>query len=691
MPSSASRPAVSVVVPFAGGTAEAEGVVETLESLELRDGDELIVADNTAAGVLDKLAERSRIEVVRSIGVSSSYHSRNLGALAGTNDWLLFVDSDCRVPRDLIDRYFGESIDDDVGAVAGPVFPLKVGDGVMARYALSRSQNKQTSHLANPYKPFGVTANLLVRRAAWESVGGFQQAVRSGGDADFCWRLQDAGWSIGYAEGASVKHFLRERMRSYLRVHMRYAAGRRWVQLRHPEARMGPMPQRAFRAIAGAVIFPLTGQFERGLFKAIDVAVITSETAGYTLGNAAPRWPDEQERRPRVALMADRFPNRSETFVVNEARALTELGVGVRVEARSRAIVPALGASWGLDVRFLEDAGILREILDLVWLVARHPLRCLRDLVARRRWRREERVAPLRVLAPLARRISRERVDLMHVHFARRAALDALRIRRLVGIPYSLTAHAWDIFKERCNLAEKIDHAAFTTTGCDYNVRHLRSLVGSEAGERIHRIVMGVDPERFARSTPYDSNGTVVAVGRLVEKKGFGHLLDAAARLRGYDGLRRVVIVGDGELRAELERRARESGLDGLVEFAGQRRPDEVRELLSDAALLAMPAVVASDGDRDSMPVVVKEALAMGVPVVASDEVGLPEVVRDGWGRLVPPGDADALAEAIRELLSLPSHVRAQMGERGREFVLGEFTVADETERLVRLIAGARS
>ena len=81
----------------------------------------------------------------------------------------------------------------------------------------------------------------------------------------------------------------------------------------------------------------------------------------------------------------------------------------------------------------------------------------------------------------------------------------------------------------------------------------------------------------------------------------------------------------------------------------------------------------------------------MGVPVVASDEVGLPEVVRDGWGRLVPPGDADALAEAIRELLSLPSHVRAQMGERGREFVLHEFTVADETERLVRLIAGARS
>jgi colanic acid/amylovoran biosynthesis glycosyltransferase len=102
-----------------------------------------------------------------------------------------------------------------------------------------------------------------------------------------------------------------------------------------------------------------------------------------------------------------------------------------------------------------------------------------------------------------------------------------------------------------------------------------------------------------------------------------------------------------------------------------------------------MPCVVASNGDRDSMPVVVKEALAMEVPVVASDEVGLPELVRPQWGRLVPPGDSGALAAAIRELLELPVDQRAAMGRAGREHVLAAANVRIETEKLARLIATA--
>jgi glycosyltransferase involved in cell wall biosynthesis len=109
---------------------------------------------------------------------------------------------------------------------------------------------------------------------------------------------------------------------------------------------------------------------------------------------------------------------------------------------------------------------------------------------------------------------------------------------------------------------------------------------------------------------------------------------------------------------------------------------------LEDAAVLAAPSVIAADGDRDTMPVVVKEALAMEVPVVASDEVGLPEVVRPEWGRLVPPGDARALAAAISELLALPLDQRREMGRAGRGFVLEECSLRRETERLVALIRG---
>src|SRR5204862_7524527 len=115
-------------------------------------------------------------------------------------------------------------------------------------------------------------------------------------------------------------------------------------------------------------------------------------------------------------------------------------------------------------------------------------------------------------------------------------------------------------------------------------------------------------------------------------------------------------IAGDGPLRAELEATA-----PANVEFVGAVPPAEVRALLESADLLALPCVVAADGDRDSIAVVVKEALAMEIPVVGSDEVGMPEVVRDEWGRLVPPHDAEALAEAIRGLLALPPEERAAM------------------------------
>lgn len=689
---SAGRPAVSVVVPFLGSAEDARALAATLERLDTRSGDELIVADNTVSGTFGGAVSSDRIAVVRSTGEHSSYRSRNVGAASASNDWLLFFDADCRPRADLIDRYFDGPIEADAGAVAGAVLPRTERESTMSRYERSRELEKQAPHLENPYKPFAVTANLLVRRAAWEGVGGFQEGIRSAGDADFCWRIQDAGWTLGYREDAVVEHKLREGLRAYLRLHARYGGGLRWLGNRHQGARIGAKPQRAVRMLAGVVRWTLAGQLQRGLFRAIDAAVVAAESAGSVAGNSPPRWRHDPVRGGiRVAVMVDRFPEPSETFVVNEARALGDLGAAVSVEARVRPARPAIGAGWGLDVHWVEDSGILRKAIDLAWLAARHPGGVLADVRDRRRWRREEEPLPLRALAPLARRITREGVEHLHVHFARRSALDALRMSRLLGIPYSVTAHAWDIFREPINLAEKIERAAFVTTGCEYNVRHLRRLASPASADRIHEIVMGIDPERFSRTASYGGDGTVLAIGRLVEKKGFAHLLDAAAILRDFDGLAEVVIVGDGELRGELEERGRSLGVNGLVRFAGAKRPEEVRALLEGAALLAMPAVVAADGDRDSMPVVVKEALAMGVPVVASDEVGLPEVVRDEWGRLVPPGDPETLAGAIRELLELPRSERARMGESGRDFVLGEYSLAHQTRRLLDLIEEVRA
>lgn len=387
----------------------------------------------------------------------------------------------------------------------------------------------------------------------------------------------------------------------------------------------------------------------------------------------------------RLAVLVDSFPELTETFVASELRALRELGVDAHVEA-GRPADAVNPEARGLPVAYLADDGLGRRLADLAWLVARHPLRCLADLAERRRWGRDEPVQRLAVLAPAARRIARRGDRHLHAHFATGAALEALRLGRLLGLPYSVTAHAYDIYLTPANLREKLERAAFATSGCDYTVRDLRAIAPAA---RVEKVVMGVDGDAFRRRSDPPGGRTVAAVGRLAEKKGFEGLLRAAALLGRRAPLDAVVIAGDGPLRGRLESLVTELGLEGVAELRGALPPDGVRELLESADLLAMPSVIAADGDRDSMPVVVKEALAMEVPVVASDEVGLPELVRPEFGRLVPPGDAESLAGAIEQLLALPAAERAAMGRAGRAFVLEHCDVATEARRLIRLVEEA--
>jgi glycosyltransferase involved in cell wall biosynthesis len=295
----------------------------------------------------------------------------------------------------------------------------------------------------------------------------------------------------------------------------------------------------------------------------------------------------------------------------------------------------------------VSEDGRRDRVLSLAWLAARHPVGVLRDL------------------APAARRASR---------FALRSPARALRrgcgARRdapgkLLGKPSSFATHGYDIFQRPANHVEKHERAAFAVSACHYSASHLRGVVGGEAATRIHRLMVGVDGERFRRRRPYPGASTVKAVGRLVEKKGLADLVDAVALMRDRDSGLRLRIVGDGPLRPALEHKVDELGAGDSIQLLGARTHEDVRDLLEEADVLAMQCVVAADGDRDTMPVVVKEALAMEIAVVATEEVGLPEVVKPGWGRLVPPHDPAALAAALDEVLAMPASDRVGMGRGG--------------------------
>lgn len=276
----------------------------------------------------------------------------------------------------------------------------------------------------------------------------------------------------------------------------------------------------------------------------------------------------------------------------------------------------------------------------------------------------------------LAARLVADGVRHLHVHWASEPADVAELASRLTGIPFSISAHAKDIWLSAPDaLARKLAHAAFTVTCTEYNRRFLSTLV---EGSRVHRMYHGIDTARFrpAESTPdapVDGLPLVLSVGRLREKKGFPTLLDACARLVRSGRRLRCVIVGYGPERAALESRIVALGLTDVVTLAGRQAQAQVIEHYRRAAVFVLPCQVAADGDRDGIPNVLLEAMACGVPVVTTDVSGIPEAVTDGVnGRIVPPGDAAALADAIGGLLDDRSGARA-LGANGRDAVTASF------------------
>ncbi|MGI8730553.1 MAG: glycosyltransferase [Solirubrobacteraceae bacterium] len=375
----------------------------------------------------------------------------------------------------------------------------------------------------------------------------------------------------------------------------------------------------------------------------------------------------------RLLFVLDQWPELSETFVVNELLALRRQGHEVRVQAARAAPNPNPEAPADVDVLLLGSSCPR----DLLWLMLRRPRACALDLLRRRRWRREEWVRPLRALAGPARRIVEGGDEHLHAHFAGGAALDALRLSALTGRSFSVTAHAYDIFASPRNLREKLERAGAVFSGCQYNVVRLRELAPSAA---VHEVVMGVDAQTFALNGPPPGGRMVLAVGRLVAKKGFDVLIDAACLLADVE----VRIIGDGPLRDALAGRIADSGAP--VELLGSRPPAEVLDAMRRADVLAMPCIVARGGDRDSMQVVVKEAMALGLLVVASDEVGLPECVLAPWGFLAAPGDPRALATALDAALALGVDERRRAGRAARAWVCEHADVDRETAAMAAVI-----
>ena len=244
-------------------------------------------------------------------------------------------------------------------------------------------------------------------------------------------------------------------------------------------------------------------------------------------------------------------------------------------------------------------------------------------------------VVPL--AAAFARRIEALDLDHVHAHWATHPALAAWVIGRLTGRTYSFTAHAHDIYVERPMLAEKLRGAAFAVTISDYNQRLLTGWYGRLA-DRVEVIHCGVDaavfrprPEAAAASeTPGDRRFEILSIGTLQPQKGHAVLVAAAGRLVERGIPIRVRMVGEGEERPALEAAIAAAGLTEHVQLLGRQPRDRVAALLREADVVVQPSIVLPSGKTEGIPVALMEALASGVPVVATAVSGVPELVEDG-------------------------------------------------------------
>jgi glycosyltransferase involved in cell wall biosynthesis len=452
-----SRPEISVVMPFAGDHEAGAAAVETLLALSRDAGDELILADNsgTAQAV-------PGVTVVRAAAERSPAHARNVGAQRAGNDWILFLDADCQAPRELLDAYFSEPVAHDVGALAGEVAPALGGDTLAARYGASRSFLSQQAHLAHPFRPRAVAANLLVRRAAFEAVGGFYEGVRAAEDTDFSWRLQQAGWRLELRPAAFVEHRYRTTIGELRRQWRGYAAGRAWLARRYdgfePEPALrrvvGRVRRRILRvpvSLRGARWVPASrgdvervragasevervgarrsdsrpsraGRLERASYLVIDALLSAEELAGLALSNRAAR-PRRDRAGAGVVLIAGRFPAHRDPRV-ELARTLE----GARVEAAARPDAPDVEVARELRIDYREDDGAAARALALILLANRHPLRCALD-----RARRKPGQPKLAALAPAVLRLEREPRARVLAIGAEETRATATRIARLAG------------------------------------------------------------------------------------------------------------------------------------------------------------------------------------------------------------------------------------------------------------------
>lgn len=386
------------------------------------------------------------------------------------------------------------------------------------------------------------------------------------------------------------------------------------------------------------------------------------------------------------AYLFERFPSFVQTFVYREAVEMVRQGMNPWLVSLRRPDDPGdLAEKLDVDIFYAPEEKVLRAEVDQRRAQRQLSWRAHRAIPKHRGEPDAQRMFEAIWLGPLLRE---KGIRHVHAHFGGVAARTAWWLHRLYGIRYSFTGHANDIFCDTdfpVSNADLVRDARLVITETDYARRWMEEKYPWARG-KVFRVFNGVATDGFPAKAPTAGVPRLISVGRYVEKKGFGDLIEACRLLHAKGLAFTCGIVGGGPLEAQLQIQIAAAKLERCVQLLGPRSQTEVRSLLAEARVFVLACVLEKDGGSDNLPTVIMEAMLARTPVISTELAGVPEMITTGEdGLLVPPQTPSALAAALEKLLADPAAAE-RLGQRGRRTAEAKFAVEKTTSLLKHLL-----
>jgi len=394
----------------------------------------------------------------------------------------------------------------------------------------------------------------------------------------------------------------------------------------------------------------------------------------------------------KIAFVTTSFSTLSHTFIRREIAELRRLGVdiylfGVRPEKKEQILEK--GITYDKETVYLYPIKIFPVIRSNIWFAISKPFCYLKTFYHSLLnkdgsiWQRVKSAYHFFISPYIAAQMQEKGISHIHAHFLHVPSTIAMYCSKLLDVSFSITAHSAGIakLKEMSDLKTKVKEAKFIFAVSNYTKDYIDKFI-YPCSKKTYVVRCGLNPREYSFKDSHRFGGGIdgkiqlVAIGRLVEKKGFSYLIEGTSCLRKAHVNFNVKIIGAGPLKLDLEILSKMHGLASMIVFTGQLPTEETKQELNKSDIIIVPSVESKSGEKEGLPIVIIEAMALGVLVLATEHSGIPEVVKHKvTGLLVPERDSGAICESIKLALR-NKKLREECIQNARRLILEEFDIA---------------